>query len=113
MEHISRQTTRDVDRLFIISDPTQRGLAAASYIVRLVESLGTRIDRSGLVLNRVKGGLQPAVREAADALGVPLFGTLPEDPVISSFDAEGRPLIELDESSAVYPAVEALLDACL
>lgn len=113
MEHISRQTTRDVDRLFIISDPTQRGLAAASYIVRLVESLGTRIDRAGLVLNRVQGELPPAVREAADALGVPLLGTLPEDPAISSFDADGRPLIELDGSSAIYPAVKALLDECL
>lgn len=113
MEHISRQTTRDVDRLFIISDPTQRGLAAASYIVRLVESLGTRVDRAGLVLNRVKGELPPAVREAADELGVPLLGTLPEDPAISSFDADGRPLIELDGSSAIYPAVKALLDECL
>ncbi len=113
MEHISRQTTRDVDWLFIVSDPTLRGLAAASYIVRLVESLGTRIGKTGLVLNRVAGDLPEAIHQAVEALGVPLFGTLPEDLAINRYDAEGRPLVELDGSSAIYPAVTALLDECL
>jgi CO dehydrogenase maturation factor len=113
MEHISRQTTRDVDWLFIISDPSQRGLAAAEHIVRLVDSLGTRIGRAGLVLNRVTGDVPQAVRERADALGVPLLGVLPQDPAISDYDAEGRPLIALDDSSIIYPAVKALLQKCL
>ncbi|MFN2166220.1 MAG: AAA family ATPase [Anaerolineae bacterium] len=113
MEHISRQTTRDVDWLFIVSDPTQRGLAAASYIVKLVESMGTRIGRSGLVLNRVSGEPPAAVSEAIASLGVPLLGTLPEDPDIRTYDAEGRPLVELDDSSAIYPAVKTILASCL
>ncbi len=78
MEHISRQTTRDVDWLFIVSDPTQRGLAAAEYIVQLVNSLGTRIGRTGLVINRVEGELPEALRERADKLGVPLLAELPQ-----------------------------------
>jgi CO dehydrogenase maturation factor len=113
MEHISRQTTRDVDWLFIVSDPSQRGLAAAEQIVRLVDSLGTRIGHSGLVVNRVVGELPPEFRERAEALGVPLLGLLPQDPVINKYDAEGRPLIDLDDSSAIYPAVKALLQKCL
>jgi CO dehydrogenase maturation factor len=113
MEHISRQTTRDVDWLFIISDPSQRGLAAAEQIVRLVDSLGTRIGHSGLVINRVAGDLPPEFLARAEGLGVPLLGLLPQDPDISKFDAEGRPLIELDDSSLIYPAVKALLQKCL
>jgi CO dehydrogenase maturation factor len=113
MEHISRQTTRDVDWLFIISDPSQRGLAAAEQIVRLVDSLGTRIGHSGLIVNRVAADLPPEFRERAEALGVPLLGLLPQDPIISKFDAEGRPLFDLDDSSAVYPAVKAILQKCL
>lgn len=113
MEHISRQTTRDVDWLFIISDPSQRGLSAAAGIVRLIDSLGTRIGRAGLLLNRVDGELHEALRDRVSELGVPLLGVLPEDPAISRYDAEGRPLIALDDSSAIYPAVKAVLQECL
>lgn len=109
MEHISRQTTRDVDWLFIISDPTQRGLAAAEHILRLVRSLGTRIENTGLVLNRVEGDLPEALRLRVAELDVRLLGVLPQDPAISRYDAEGRPLVALDESSAIYPAVKVLL----
>jgi len=112
MEHISRQTTRDVDWLFIVSDLSQRGLAAASYIVQLVTSLGTRIGHAGLVLNRVSGELPEPVRKAVESLGVPLLGTLPEDPELSRYDSEGRPLVDLDDSSAVYPAVKQILSKC-
>jgi CO dehydrogenase maturation factor len=113
MEHISRQTTRDVDWLFIISDPTHRGLSAAEHIVQLVRSLGTRIGRAGLVLNRVQGELPAALGERAAELGVPILGVVPQDPDIGLFDAEGRPLVELDESSASYQAIAAVLDECL
>ncbi|OFW60666.1 MAG: hypothetical protein A2133_05860 [Actinobacteria bacterium RBG_16_64_13] len=113
MEHISRQTTRDVDWLFIISDPSQRGLSAAEHIVRLVGSLGTRIGRTGLIINRVVGELPEEIRERAGALGVPLLGILPQDPAVGRYDAEGRPLVDLDESSDIYPAVKAVLQKCL
>jgi CO dehydrogenase maturation factor len=113
MEHISRQTTRDVDWLFIISDPSQRGLAAAEQIVSLVASLGTRIEHSGLIINRVAGELPPEFQRRAEALGVPLLGTLPQDPEIGRLDAEGRPLIELGPDSALYPEVKAILQHCL
>ncbi len=113
LEHISRQTTRDVDWLFIISDPSQRGLAAAEQIVGLLASLGTRIGRAGLIVNRVRNGLPPALQERIERLGVPFLGALPEDPAIARLDAEGRPLILLDDDTAIYPVVTDLLDGAL
>ena len=113
MEHISRQTTRDVDWLFIVSDPSQRGLAAAEHIVRLVDSLGTRIGQSGLIVNRVMEELPEEFRARAESLGVPLLGTLPQDSAVSKLDAEGLPLIGLDGSSAIYPAVKGIMEKCL
>ena len=113
MEHISRQTTRDVDWLFIVSDPSQRGLAAAEQIVSLLASLGTRVGRAGLVVNRVRDGLDPALRERVDRLGVPLLGILPDDPAITRLDAKGCPLILLDENTAIYPAITSLLGGVL
>lgn len=109
MEHISRQTTRNVDHLFIVTDPTMRGIAAAQHIVDLIHELGTRIGRSYLVINRVAGELAPALVEAADRLGVPLAGTMPEDPAVAALDMVGRPLIELAEDSPVSRAVADIL----
>jgi len=113
MEHISRQTTRDVDILFIISDPTQRGLAAVEHIVRLIHELGTRIGKAYLVINNVVGELPEALRRRAEGLGIALLGTLPHDPAVSAYDLAGRPLVELDDASLVYPALKALLAKAL
>lgn len=113
MEHISRQTTRDVDILFVLSDPTYRGLSTVEHIVRLVAELGTRIGRSYLVLNNVRGELPFPLQERAQGLGVPLLGTLPHDPAVTQCDLDGRPLVELDDSSLIYPAVRELLGKVL
>jgi len=39
MEHLSRRTTRDVQHLLVVSDPTQRGLVAAANIAQLRKEL--------------------------------------------------------------------------
>jgi CO dehydrogenase maturation factor len=42
MEHISRQTTRDVDFLLVTSDPTIRGITVAGGIKKLIGELRTQ-----------------------------------------------------------------------
>lgn len=111
MEHISRQTTRHIDYLFVISDPTLRGLAAAHGIKELVRELsphGTRVSRIFFVVNRVNGDLPEAFRRKAEEMGLePLFA-LPADPAIGEFDMLGRPIIEIGEESPIYQAVREL-----
>ncbi|MDY7039316.1 MAG: AAA family ATPase [Chloroflexota bacterium] len=110
MEHISRQTTRDIDLLFIISDPTVRGLMGAKNIVDLTGELGTRIRRPYLVVNSVRGELPAPLAERVNEIGVPLLGTLPYDEQVAEFDVVGRPMIELDSDSALVNATRTLLD---
>ena len=62
LEHISRRTTRDVDLLLVVSDPSLRGLTAAGRVAALVSELGTRVGRAALVLNRVQGELPPTLK---------------------------------------------------
>ncbi|MCR4408169.1 MAG: AAA family ATPase [Anaerolineae bacterium] len=110
MEHISRQTTRDIDLLFIISDPTVRGLMGAKNIVDLTRELGTRIRRAYLVINGVRGELPAILAEQAQEIGVPLLGTLPYDEQVVEFDIVGRPMIQLDSDSILVSASRQLLD---
>jgi len=106
LEHLSRRTTRDVDILIAVSDPTIRGITTVARIRDLAAELRTRIGRMGVVINRVQT-LPPAVEKAATELGVELLGLIPEDARIGEYDAAGQPLTEMPNDS---PARQAVLE---
>jgi len=105
MEHISRQTTRHVDKLFVITDMTMRGLAAAGHIVQLVKELGTRVRDTYLVINRVNHQIPAMMQQKIKDLGLHLIGTLPNDENVTKFDMIGKPIFEISEEAPVYQAV--------
>jgi len=113
MEHLSRRTTRDVQHLFIVSDPTQRGLVAAQRIADMSKDLDIHVEHVHLILNRVSGEISPELKTFIEKLGIPLLGTIPSDATINEFDANGRPLVELGDLSPVYQAVTTLLKKIL
>ena len=69
LEHISRRTTRDVDLLLAISDPTVRGLITAQRVFDLVKELDTRIGMAHLLINRVpvEDGAEPQLPPELEA----------------------------------------------
>lgn len=96
MEHLSRQTTRDVDVLLLVSDPSLRGISTAARMQELIHELRTSVGRIALLVNRVGDGmLPPAVQEAIAAAGLPLLGILPDHAPVREFDALGRPVAQL------------------
>src|SRR4030066_280302 len=46
MEHLSRRTTRDVQHLLVVSDPTQRGIVGASRIASFGVELDNHIEHA-------------------------------------------------------------------
>jgi CO dehydrogenase maturation factor len=99
MEHISRQTTRDVDVLLLVSDPTIRGITAAARMRDLIGELRTKVGKICLIVNRVKNGLPREIEKAVADFGLQLIATVPEDPYISDLEIKGTPLIELPQDS--------------
>jgi CO dehydrogenase maturation factor len=99
MEHFSRMTTWNVDLLFIISDPTVRGVITAARIRDLIEELNLEVNQPFLVLNRVQNGLQPEIVARASKLSLPLGGLIPADPIVYEFDLEGKPTFTLPRDS--------------
>jgi len=109
MEHLSRRTTRDVQHLLIISDPTQRGIQAASRIASFRKELDINIDNAYLLINRAPGFLPPALLDYANnEMDIPLLGVIPADTDLMDFEFTGRPLVELGNESPVYQAVANL-----
>lgn len=113
MEHISRRTTRDVDMLLILSDPTIRGIKTAESISELAEDIEVNVHHKMLVLNRVTGELAEPLKEAIEAMDLQLGAIIPADPMVNELDAFGKPLIELDVDSPSYRELEKLTDKIL
>jgi CO dehydrogenase maturation factor len=114
MEHLSRRTTRDVDVLLIVSDPTQRGIVAAQRVADLVDELEITIKNRYLIINRFPGDELPSALEKAVAgVKAEFLGVVPYDVTLTEFEFTGRPLVELDESSPVYQAVREMFERAL
>lgn len=108
MEHLSRRTTRDVDVLLLVTDPTQRGIVAARHMQEMVPELDIGIGRVYLVVNRLRGEMPSPLCEAVEQAGLELAGTVPEDLALAEFEFTGRPLIELPTDTPVYRAVREI-----
>jgi CO dehydrogenase maturation factor len=111
MEHISRQTTQDVDFLVIVSDPTMRGITAAARVKDLIKEMRTKVGKVGLVVNRVRNGLPPEIGVAVKEFGLNLIAIIPEDPNLSELEIKGKPIIELPEGSPLRVGVQEILSS--
>ena len=113
MEHLSRRTTRDVQHLLIVSDPTQRGLVAAQRVAEMSKELDINIEHAYLIINRLPGSMPPAMNEFISKMEIPLLGIIPANEEITDFDFNGRPLVEIDIESPVYRSVAGMIDQIL
>ena len=114
MEHLSRRTTRDVQHLLVVTDPTQRGIVAAERIAAFRHELDIHIEHAYLILNGLVGDTIPAPLQARiDAMDIPLLGIVPHDEDLMAFEFEGRPLVELGDDSPVYQVVRAMMEQIL
>ena len=109
MEHLSRRTTRDVDHMLIVTDPTQRGLVAAQRIAELRNELDIRVENAYLIVNRLNGEMPPALDQAIQQLPISLLGVVPSDNDLMDFEFSGRPLVELGDDSAVFRSVAEMI----
>ena len=109
MEHISRQTTRDVDILLIISNPTMKSITVAARIKELIGELRTAVGRVALIVNRVNGTLPPEIEKAIADSGLELTATISEDPYMSDLEIKGRPIIELPQDSPLQQGVREIM----
>jgi CO dehydrogenase maturation factor len=113
MEHLSRRTTRDVQHLLIVSDPTQRGIVAAERIAGYRKALGINIENAYLIVNRLPGVLPGALQERIVLLDIPLLGVIPNNSELATMEFSGEPLINLGDESPVYQSVAGMMDSIL
>jgi CO dehydrogenase maturation factor len=113
MEHLSRRTTRDVQHLLVVSDPSQRGIVAAERIAGFRNDLEIHIDQAYLIVNRMAGEIPAPLQARIDSLDIPLVGVIPANSELTDFEFNARPLIEVGEDNPVYQAVGEILRSIL
>jgi CO dehydrogenase maturation factor len=108
MEHVSRLTTKNVNLLLLISDPSRRGLQAALRIDDLARELSIGVGKSYIIINQVKEPPSAEVLKLIADAGVELAGTVPEDRMVYDFDYKGRPTIQMPDTSPCVQAAFAI-----
>jgi CO dehydrogenase maturation factor len=109
MEHLSRRTTRDVDHLIIVSDPTMRGIVAAERIASFRDQIDVNIDNAYLVINRAMDGIPEAMEKYVAEINLPVLGIIPNDELITELDYSGTPLVSASSDSSTYRKVAEIM----
>ena len=110
MEHISRQTTRDVDFLLLMTDPTIRGITTAERMKSLMADLRTSVREVWLVINRVSGKLPEKIEQAVEESGLKAIAIVSDDSYLAAVEAEGKPAVELSSKSPMWQAMKKIAD---
>ncbi|MCE5295772.1 MAG: AAA family ATPase [Euryarchaeota archaeon] len=106
MEHLSRRTTKRMDALIMVSDPTRVGIETAKRISALADEMGVKVGKRYLIINRVQGELSDELRTSIGPSVTVIY--LPEDAEISKLNSAGASLASVPESSELRNKVREL-----
>ena len=108
-EQVNRRVVKSVDVLIVVTDTSIRGARVADSILRVIQrDESIRPAAMGLVINRFKGD-DELIMESVKKWGLDIFGRIPEDQNITDYDASGKPIIDLPETSPSVVAVAEML----
>ena len=110
MEHMSRLVTQDVDVLYVISDPTPRGILTVSRILSIINELGLHIARTVVIVNRFHEKDEAVLAKTAAERGVVIGGTVRDDEALVRGDAAEKTIFELAPESDSLSDAYAIFD---
>jgi CO dehydrogenase maturation factor len=108
LEHLSRRTTRDVDLMLVVTEPTLNGILTAKRVYELAQELDIGFGKIMVVANKVTPETRPMAEKLAEEHGLRIDAFIPYDPAVGLQDAMGKPMIDLPEDSPASRAVEEL-----
>ena len=106
LEQINRMVIESVDILIIVSDISIRSIETAEAIRNSAKKF-TKYKKLGIILNRVKGNIDFILKKLKN-LNLPLLMEIPEDQVITEFELEGKPIIDIPKNSESYLKIKKL-----
>lgn len=114
MEHLSRRTTRKMDKFFIITDFSPIGFETAERINELSNSLDLKITETYLVINRIPDGVQaskehPRIKALSENGKYTEIYFIPNDDKLLQHTFDGKSLLELADDSPMVRTVDRII----
>jgi CO dehydrogenase maturation factor len=113
MEHLSRRTTKSMDVLLLVSDPSKVGIETASRLIVLANEMDLEVKRSVLFVNGIRTSPPPSVLEQIGKLNVDEVEYIPFSDDVLNSSAEGASIWELSGEDHALKAVSAALSRLL
>jgi len=101
MEHMSRLVTQDLDYLYVVSDPSPRGLLTAKRIIELIKELELNIKNWHIIVNRARENDERNIAGLAQDKGIKIAGFIREDIALIKADGEGKSIFSMPKESSV------------
>jgi len=90
MEHLSRRTASEIDKLLLVSDSTIVGLQSAIYAFQAAKKSGIKIKEASLVVNKSKRELEEDKIKLISAAGLEIAGYIPFQEKIQESSEAGK-----------------------
>ncbi|MBO5554703.1 MAG: hypothetical protein J5941_04160, partial [Solobacterium sp.] len=101
----NRRVMEKVNHLVFVSDASRKGLD----VIRTIDTVAKELvvyDKAGVILNRLH---DPKVAENLDLGGLELLAAIGEDPLVQSYDIEGKSLLTLPDDTPLCQGVRTAL----
>ncbi len=110
IEHLSRNTKRPINLIFLLTDPSLMGFQTVRRIVELAHDLHSPIDQFlllGNMFSDIKS--QDQLHDLAQNLQIELLGVIPFEETINRINLQGNSLLDIPITSPTYQKVDQFL----
>jgi CO dehydrogenase maturation factor len=117
MEHLSRLNLRKIHTLFVVSDPSIRGIVTAARIADLTKALKVEVRNKVLIVNRVPNDLPAAlegqIQDVIHKTDLLFGGCVPASDDIFQSELQQESLLKLSGKTDVVQATKRIFDKFL
>ena len=117
MEHLSRLNLRKIHTLFVVSDPSIRGIVTAARIADLTKALKVEVRNKVLIVNRVPNDLPAAledqIQEVIQKTDLLFGGCVPASDDIFQSEIQQESLLKLSAKTDVVQVTKRIFDKFL
>jgi len=104
LEQINRMVIKSVDYVIIVTDISLRSVETAYSISQSAKKF-TNYRKIGVIINRVKGDITK-ITDKLKEYDLTAITSIPEDEILTEFDLEGKPIIDIPDKSASYQVIK-------
>jgi len=111
LEQINRMVIKSIDTLLIVTDISLRSIETARSIRKSAKKF-TSYKRVSVIVNRGKGDITNILDKLKE-YNLDVLTIIPEDEILTKFDLEGKPIIDVPEASISFQKIKENLENIL